>query len=206
MNDELDEYGLPLWGAPERNKGPLLEQLLRVLPPEGGTLLEVGSATGQHVAHFAAHLPAYHFQPTDYEPQHLVTLERRRAVLGLPNVAAPFRLDVTEHPWPVERVDVVYSANMVHIAPLAAAFGLFEGSGRCLGSGGLLLTYGPYKVSGRHTAPSNERFDASLRQRNPAWGVRDVDELVSMAAPHGLALVERVAMPSNNFFLVWKKA
>jgi SAM-dependent methyltransferase len=203
--DELDEHGLPLWGAPERNKGPILEQLVRVLPASGGTFLEIGSATGQHLAHFATHLPDYRFLPSDCDPAHLRTLERRCVVLGLTNVEAPRLLDVTEPAWPINDVDVVYSANMVHIAPWAAAVGLFDGAARHLRRGGLLLTYGPFKVAGRHTAESNERFDASLRERNPAWGVRDVDDLIDLGKARRIELVERTAMPANNFFLVWQK-
>jgi SAM-dependent methyltransferase len=205
MADELDEHGLPIWGAPERNKGPILEQLVRVLPSPGGTFLEIGSATGQHLAHFAAHLPHYRFLPSDYDPTHLRTLERRRVVLGLANVEAPLALDVTESVWPLGEVDVVYSANMVHIAPWEAAVGLFDGAARHLRHGGLLLTYGPYKLAGRHTAESNERFDASLRERNAAWGVRDVDDLSELASARRIELVESTAMPANNFFLVWQK-
>jgi SAM-dependent methyltransferase len=203
--DELDEHGLPIWGAPERNKGPILEQLVRVLPASGGTFLEIGSATGQHLAHFAAHFPNYRFLPSDYDAAHLATLERRRSVLGLSNIDAPLALDVTAPVWPVDVVDVVYSANMVHIAPWSAAIGLFDGAARHLGADGLLLTYGPYKVAGRHTAESNERFDASLRERNPEWGVRDLDDLIELGHARSIELALREAMPANNFFLVWRK-
>lgn len=107
--------------------------------------------------------------------------------------------------WPLSRADVIYNANMIHIAPFDAAVGLFRGAGRLLPAHGMLFTYGPYKFGGKHTAESNASFDQSLRSRNLSWGVRDVDELEKLAARCGMQLSERVPMPANNFSLVWKK-
>src|SRR5262249_23754523 len=155
--------------AAERNKQPILEQLVRVLPKSGGTLLEIASGTGQHVAYFAAHLPAWTFQPSEIDEELFSVLERRRQAAKLSNLLAPIVIDTTSRDWKVDSVEAIYSANMVHIAPWAAAEGLFAGAGRVLASRGLLLTYGPYMLSGRHTSESNERFDASLRSRNGSW-------------------------------------
>jgi hypothetical protein len=122
---------------------------------------------------------------------------------GLPNVVAPRRLDVTADVWPVERADAIVCANMIHIAPWAACEGLLQGAGRVLEAGGVLYLYGPYRIGGAHTAPSNEAFDHGLRARDPRWGVRDLEAVVREAARHELVLDERVAMPANNQSLIF---
>lgn len=206
MADDYDAHGLPLWPAAERNKQPILDRLLEIVPQTGKVWLEVAAATGQHALHIAPHFPGYAYVPTDYDEKHLATLIKRRLVAGLGNLKPPLRLDVTEEVWPVSRADVIYNANMMHIAPFAVAQGLFRGAGRLLERGGLLLTYGPYKFDGAHTSESNERFDASLRERDPSWGVRDVAELRLLAEAAGFTCREPIPMPANNFLLVWDKS
>lgn len=205
MADETDEHGLPLWPAAERNKQPILERLLEVVSGGGGTWFEIAAATGQHAVHFAPHFPGYSYIPSDYDEKHLATLIKRQVVAQIENLKPPVRLDVTEDVWPFEKADVIYNANMVHIAPWEVAIGLFRGAGRLLSAGKMLITYGPYKFDGRHTSESNERFDASLRGRDSAWGVRDVEDLKKLAEPVGLVCREPIPMPANNFLLVWDK-
>jgi SAM-dependent methyltransferase len=190
------------WPAPERNKDAILDVLRRVLPPSG-TVLEIGSGTGQHAVHFARHLPALTFVPSDVDPDNLASIRAWVAEAALPNLRAPFELDVTAESWNVGPVDAVFSANMVHIAPWASAVGLFAGVARELERAALVVLYGPYKLGGAHTAPSNEAFDRSLRERNPSWGVRDVEAVADLAAGAGFQLSERVAMPANNQTLVF---
>jgi hypothetical protein len=203
--DDRDEYGLPLWPAAERNKQPILECLLTIVPQTAGVWLEIAAATGQHAVHFAPHFPDYSYLCTDCDEKHLATLIKRQLVAQIPNLKPPVRLDVTEASWPLARADVIYNANMVHIAPFEVAEGLFRGAARLLDAGKLLLTYGPYKFDGAHTSESNERFDASLRDKNPAWGVRDLVELRAVAEPLGFRCREPLPMPANNFLLVWDK-
>jgi hypothetical protein len=202
-SDNLDEHGLPVWPAAERNKQPILDVLRRVLPSQG-SLLEVASGTGQHAAHFAAGLDGWTIQPSDSDAEHLETLRRRVEVERNARLLQPLELDVTQTAPPVSPT-AIYCANMVHIAPWSACLGLFALAGRLLPSDGLLLTYGPYSLHGVHTAVSNERFDESLKARNPEWGVRDVDELSAVAGEHGFALTETCQMPANNLLLVWRR-
>ncbi len=206
MADDQDAHGLAIFPAAERNKQPILEKLLEIVPPAGGVWLEIAAATGQHAVHFAPHFPGYAYIPTDCDEKHLATLIKRRLVAGVENLMPPVRLDVTDETWPVGKANVIYNANMVHIAPFAAAEGLFRGAGRLLGSGQLLITYGPYKFDGVHTSESNERFDASLRARDASWGVRDVTDLRRLAGDVGLTLRMPIPMPANNFLLVWDKS
>jgi len=203
MTDQTDEHGLPLWPAAERNKGPILKELERLLAGREGLFLEVASGTGQHAAHFQKALPSFRYQPTERDPAHLDTLRKRAELEPSGRLLPPLALDVSTLPWPVPAADVLYCANMIHIAPLAATRDLFLGAAQCLVPGGLLLTYGPYMRDGQHTAPSNETFDQSLRQRNPEWGVRDLVEVRSLARAASFQLREEVSMPANNLLLVW---
>ena len=202
-SDLADEHGLPVWPAAERNKQPIAEALARVLP-ERGRLLEIASGTGQHALHFTGALPGWTIQPTDSDAAHLETLRRRVALAANPRLLAPLELDVTREP-PALEPTAMYCANMVHIAPWAACVGLFRVASRLLPAGGLLVTYGPYSVGGTHTAESNDAFDRSLRDRNPDWGVRDVNAVEAVARDHGLTLTRTEAMPANNLLLVWTK-
>jgi SAM-dependent methyltransferase len=179
--------------------------LARVLP-ERGTLLELASGTGQHAVYFAERLPRWQYQPSDVDPANLSSIAAWREQAALPNLLAPLPLDVCAEPWPVGEVDAIYNANLLHISPWECAVGLFRGAARQLTPGGVLLLYGPYRVGGAHTAPSNERFDEDLRQRDPRFGVRDLEQVVALAGEHGLALAERVEMPANNQSLVFRRA
>jgi SAM-dependent methyltransferase len=188
--------------AAERNKDAILEVLRRVLPEEG-LILEVASGTGQHVAHFALALPALEWQPSDPDPDHLESI--RAWLEGLANVRAPLELDVLRRPWPIERADAVLCSNMIHVAPWAAAEALVAGAGEVLGAGGPLILYGPFKRHGRHTALSNEAFDASLRESDSEWGVRDLEAVETVAAAGGFQLEEVVEMPANNLSVVLRR-
>jgi SAM-dependent methyltransferase len=190
--------------SPERNKQPILDVIARVLPPRG-LVLEIGSGTGQHVAHFAKALPALTFQPSEIDVQRHASIKAWVIAGGLPNVRPPLAFDVTTIPWPVATVDAVVCINVIHISPWEATLGLMAGAARILPAGGVLITYGPYMRGGAHTSQSNEAFDASLRARNPLWGVRDVDKLTAVAGEEGIVLEETVPMPANNFTLVWRK-
>jgi len=183
-----------------RNREPILAVLRRVLPVRG-IVLEIASGTGEHAIHFAAALPELIWQPTDRDPEARRSIAARRAAAVLPNLLPPLELDAAAPSWPVERADAIVAINMIHIAPWSAAEGLMAGAARLLAPGGILYLYGPYQENGRHTAPSNAAFDASLRARDPEWGVRDVGAVAELAARHGLALAERVAMPANNLSL-----
>ena len=189
--------------AAERNRGPILEVLCSVLPGSG-LVLEVASGTGQHVAHFAAALPALVWQPSEIDPQMHASIAAW--TIGLPNVRAPIALDATSAPWPVPALDVVYNANLIHIAPWKVCLGLLRGAGRHLEPGGLLVLYGPYCIGGQHTADSNAAFDRQLRDSDVRWGVRDLETVCDAAGRHGLRLEQRIAMPANNQTLILRRA
>jgi SAM-dependent methyltransferase len=192
------------WGAPERNKQPILDVLKRVLP-ETGTLLEIASGTGQHAVHFAQHLPRWTIQPSDVDPANLASIRAWRLETALTNLREPLELDVTSDDWQVAPVPAIFNANLIHIAPWNAALGLLRGAARHLLPGGQLIVYGPFRIGGAHTAPSNQAFDESLRARNPEFGVRNLEEVRAVAEENRLAFAERVEMPANNQTLVFTR-
>lgn len=188
-----------------RNRQPILDVLRRVLPAQG-TILEVASGSGEHVVYFARHLPALIFQPSDFSREALASIDSWRALEALPNVLPAVQLDAASADWPIRSAAAVMNINMVHISPWSCALGLFAGAARVLPDDGVLFMYGPYKMGGVHTAPSNERFDASLRAENPEWGVRDLEALQAAALRRGLRFEEAVPMPANNYSLVFRKS
>ena len=194
---------LPFAPACERNKGPILEVLTKELP-DTGTVLEIGSATGQHVVHFARHLAGWNWQPSD-RSEYMHGLRQRLNQEGSANIAEPIELDVLLD-WPDTVFDAVYSANTAHIMSWEAVCAMFAGVSRCLARGGVFCLYGPFNVGGRFTAPSNEAFDAQLRRQDPQMGLRDIDDLESLAGQHHMSYVRNHQLPANNQVLVFKAA
>lgn len=190
--------------AAERNKDPILTVLESVLPASGN-VLEIASGTGQHVCFFANRLPGIRWQPTEPDEASREAISIRIREAALVNVAPPIALDVQEPLWPVSgEFDAVLCINMIHISPWASTHALFRGVARCLAPQGKLVLYGPYLEHGT-AVQSNMDFDASLRRRNPEWGLRDLDEVTRVAAGHSLARQQIVRMPANNLTLVFAR-
>lgn len=188
--------------AVQRNREPILAVLREVLP-DVGMVLEVASGTGEHAAFFAHELPGLAWQPSDPSP------EMRESIAawcsGLANAQAPLDLDAAAPDWPIARADAMVCINMVHISPWQATEGLMRGAGQLLASGAPLVLYGPYRRAGKDLEPSNAAFDEDLKRRNPAWGLRLVEDVAQCAASHGLRLDRTVEMPANNLTLVFRK-
>jgi hypothetical protein len=190
--------------ATHRNREPILS-VMRGVFPDRGFVLEVSSGTGEHAAFFSRSFPDLVWQPSDVDSTALASIESWRDE-GSEGLLPPIELDTTAEPWPVEQADVVVNINMIHIAPWEACCGLMRGAGAILPSGGLLFMYGPYRIGNRHTAWSNEAFDESLRGRDPAWGVRDLETVIEEADAHELLFEECLEMPANNFSLIFRRA
>jgi hypothetical protein len=194
-----------------RNHQAICAVLARFLAGKSGNAVEVGSGTGQHVIEFARQFPEITWWPSDFNDNHLASIEAWRLHSQLANIHPPRRIDLSNPAWcdamkgeagPGELL-AVFCANVIHIAPWHVAEGLVAGAGGYLRRGGMLFLYGPFRRGGKHTADSNEAFDASLRRANPEWGVRDVEAVEKLAANAGLSLVEITEMPANNFTLVF---
>ena len=188
----------------ERNKGPILDVVARVLPRRG-VVLEIASGTGQHVVHFAKAFSGLTWQPSDPDAELRESIALRVRDEQLPNVNPPIDLDVTRHPWPLQTADALVSINLIHVAPWSATLALFEGAKALLPTQHVLLLYGPYRRYGRQTSESNAQFDSDLRAHNPEWGLRDLEAVSDVARRAGFVPTEIVDMPANNFSLVFKR-
>jgi SAM-dependent methyltransferase len=202
----FDESGEAKRFAPAtlRNREAISDVLEGILP-KSGLVLEIASGTGEHVIHFAAHFPGLIWQPTDDDDAGIASIESWRSDVDLPNIEPALRLDASAAEWPVKSADAILCINMIHIVPWAATQGLMAGAARTLGEGGLLYLYGPYLEEDVPTVPGNVAFDASLKSRNPEWGIRQAEEVIALAAGHGLHFERRIAMPANNLSLVFRR-
>lgn len=196
--------------AAARNRDAILAVLRSVLPPTG-TVLEIASGSGEHAVHFAEALPHLTFRPSDQAPEALASIAAWTAQAGAPNVLPPLRLDAADPAWPAtlppgETPATILCINMIHIAPWAATEGLFRGAGALLPTGAPLILYGPFRCPGRPLEPGNAAFDESLRERDPAFGLRDLGEVTALAAAAGFGAPEVIEMPANNLTVVFGKA
>jgi hypothetical protein len=196
-----------------RNHQAIRTMLQRFLAGKSGDVVEAGSGTGQHVVDFASHIPEIIWWPSDLNEQHLKSINAWRTHAGLANIRPPLRIDLSDSTWCPQMHDgsgpgellAVFCANVIHIAPWRVAEGLFAGAAHYLRADGRLFLYGPFKRGGRHTAISNAVFDSSLRERDPEWGVRDIEALKELAGRVGLVLVEIVEMPANNLIVMFER-
>src|SRR6185503_19434683 len=191
-----------------RNCEPIWQVISPFLAAKTGTVLELGSGTGQHTVTYAARTPKLTWHPSELQDSHLASIEAWRAHEQLANVAPAQRIDLADPAWnwtPGRNLTAILCINVLHISPWAVSANLIAGAARHLARGGRLFVYGPFLRDGTHTAPSNAEFDASLRARNAAWGVRDTRDLAALAEANALALADIVPMPANNFVLVFTR-
>jgi hypothetical protein len=190
--------------ATVRNRDFILD-VLRVVLPTTGAILEIASGSGEHVVHFARNLPSLVFQPSDPEPDALLSVAAWMKAAEIANVRAPIVLDASRSPWPIASADGIICINMVHISPWDASVGLIRGAAAILPPGSPLYLYGPYKRKGFATAPSNEVFDRNLRDRNPIWGLRDLEAIAAIAQSAGFSIPDITEMPANNLSIVFRR-
>jgi cyclopropane fatty-acyl-phospholipid synthase-like methyltransferase len=194
---------LPFSEACERNKAPILD-VLRSAFAERTHVLEIGSGTGQHAVHFAAHLTHLTWHPTE-QLAYLADLGARVKLEGPPNLRAPTVLDVNQSVWPLRAVDAIFTANTLHIMAWAEVMALYRGLDAVLSRGGVLCVYGPFRYNGRYTSDSNQDFDRMLQERDPKSGLRDIHDLTALAAQYGLRLRADHDLPANNRLLEFVK-
>jgi hypothetical protein len=193
-----------------RNREAILETLLQILPSTGN-ILEISSGTGEHAVYFAPHLQPRQWIPTDPNPISISSISAWQKYHPSPNLLAPLTIDVTEPDWQGhpqlqnQDIQAIVNINMIHIAPWTACLGLISGASKILPEGGLLYLYGAYKQNGKHTAPSNADFDASLCNQNPEWGVRDLEAVIDVAIAQNLVLQTVQPMPANNLSVIFRK-
>jgi SAM-dependent methyltransferase len=194
-----------------RNFIPIRDALIPYLVGQAGTVLEIGSGTGQHIAHWAGESPGLHWVPSDIQTTHHASITAWGMALGTRNMSEPLFVDAATG-WseqsPVQalgELTAVLCCNVIHIAPWAVAMGIIHGAARVLKPGGVLILYGPFREGGRHTGEGNASFDAALRAENPDWGVRDLDEVAALAAAARLGPAQITRMPSNNLAVAFTR-
>ncbi len=193
--------------AAQRNASAILDVLRRILP-ESGTVLEIGSGTGQHAAEFASALAPRRWLPSDPDPDQRASIASWIAEIDGAAPLPPRAINAASADWdvgPEDGITAIVTVNVVHISPWAVCQGLLAGAGRLLPSGGVLYLYGPFKRAGQHTTASNAEFDASLQARNSEWGVRNLDDIVALGKDAGLVLDSVIDMPSNNFSVIFRR-
>ena len=210
MSDGQRFYEAPVSGARRsapaalRNREPIAAVLEEWLPANG-LVLEIASGTGEHAIFFAERFSSLEWQPSDIHPDALSSIVAWGDAAPMPNFRAPVTIDAASADWPLDRADAVLSINMVHISPWKSALGLIDGAARLLSAGSPLILYGPWLANDIVSEPSNLAFDAELRRRNPAWGLRFVEDFAAAATPRGFALESVRPMPANNLMLLFRK-
>lgn len=208
----IDPYPLSpyvAW-AGNRNRDPILKVFEDIFP-KSGAVLELASGAGNHINYFAPHFKELFFQPSDYDADVFETIKQKRAEAGAANVADPLLIDLAKSAsWPEAKdrlYDVIFVVNLFQVAPVAITDGIAALAARVLTKDGFVAIYGPFKVEGKYTTPSNEAFDKEILAANvPEWGLKDVKDLEKAAAPHGIALKKILDLPANNFILIFGRA
>ena len=194
--------------ATQRNREPILKVLQKILPSKGN-ILEIASGTGEHAVFFASQFPDCQWYPSDRDAESRASIVAWSKECPTNNLHLPLDIDASTDRWSIETavipIDAIVNINMIHISPYSACLGLMAGAGRILPSGGILYLYGPYKRKGQHTSLSNEAFDKSLRDRDPQWGVRNLEDVITVAKTNNLLLKGVIAMPANNLSVIFTR-
>lgn len=197
--------------ATERNREAILQVLYKAVPQDG-MILEVASGTGEHAVYMAPKLAPRLWQPSDLDEDNLRSIRAWAMEQPSASLRDPVRLDVSAPDWAQPfagtrpQICALLAINLVHISPWACAEGLMRGAAQLLPPGGRVILYGPYKIKGTHTAPSNEDFDQWLKAQDEAWGVRDLEAIADLARSHHLILIDQIAMPANNYSLIFERS
>ena len=194
---------LPYSEACVRNQAAILGQLAQLFIAPGH-ILEIGSGSGQHAVYFGTHLPYLVWHTSDLTAYH-AGIRAWLDQAALPNVQPPVTLDVDAPDWAISAMEGVFSANTLHIMGWPQVQAFFAGAARVLKPDGRLVVYGPFNYGGQFTSDSNRQFDHSLRQGDPASGIRDFEAVDLLAQQQGLVLLADHAMPANNRLLVWQR-
>jgi cyclopropane fatty-acyl-phospholipid synthase-like methyltransferase len=179
--------------------------VLRRVLPEVGVALEVGSGSGQHALHFAREFPGVQFQPSDYDQVAVASIDSYRRESRLRNLREPLLLEARQRTWGHGLLDAVIAINLVHVTNWSVCEGLFDGARRHLKPEGVLFLYGPFKQGGGFASPASAELDTALRDRNPDWGLRDLEAVAALGNVRGLLVEQVVDMPAESLGVVFRR-
>ena len=190
-----------LFPATQRNRVPIGDVLADQLPSTG-LILEIASGSGEHGVTFQKRFPGVIWQCSDPDPEHCRSIDSWIRHEQLTQTMPPaLQMDVRDTDWGQQLeapAQAVVAINLLHISAWECTVALFTQAATLLPSGGILCIYGPFSVDGRHVSDSNRSFDASLRERNGSWGVRDQTLVLQEAGAAGFSLQKISLMPANN--------
>ena len=189
--------------ACERNKIPILKVLNEEL--DSGTVLEIGSGTGQHSVFFSKEISSIKWYPSD-TISNFESLNAFVTNYQNNNLQTPFVIDITQDQWIDFKVDYVFTSNTFHIINNALLTYFFYQSSKVMKSNGKLIIYGPFKFDNQFNSPSNQTFDELLKASDSFSGLKNFEEIVNIALKFDFIFSKKYEMPANNNILVFKKS
>ena len=196
--------------ATQRNKESIENVLCRIIKDKG-SILEIGSGSGEHGVAFQKRFPEIIWQTSDPELIHIKSISSWIDYEKLnQKMPQPLLLDVEKIPWKIptkltKSLLGIVSINMIHVTQWSCTEALFRESGKFLNYGQFLILYGPFKIGNKHISQSNYFFDNSLKMQNDYWGIRNLEEVSAEAKKNGFFQEEIIKMPANNFSLIYRK-
>ena len=195
--------------ATQRNRECIGDVLSRII--KKGSVLEIGSGSGEHGVFFQKRFPEIIWQTSDPDLLHRKSIISWIEYEELSNkMPQPLQLDVKNIPWKIpfrliHSLQGIVSINMIHVAEWTCTLSLFKGAGKLLNKGQFLILYGPFKIGNKHTSQSNYFFHKSLKLQNNLWGIRNIEEVNDEANKNGFSQEEIIKMPANNFSIIYRK-
>ncbi|GIR04337.1 MAG: SAM-dependent methyltransferase [Prochlorococcus sp.] len=198
------------FSATQRNRDFIGDVLSRIIK-KNGSILEIGSGSGEHGVVFQKRFPEIIWQTSDPDLVHRKSIsswiEYEKLNKKMPQ---PLELDVEKIPWEiplklVHSLQGIVSINMIHVAKWTCTIALFKESGKLLKKGQFLILYGPFKIGNKHTSQSNYLFDNSLKMQNDLWGIRNLEEVSDEGKKNGFFQEDIISMPANNFSIIYRK-
>jgi cyclopropane fatty-acyl-phospholipid synthase-like methyltransferase len=180
----------------DQNKLPILS-IVEPIFADCSEVLEIGSGTGQHAIYFAEKMPHLLWRCSDCAP-YLAGINQWIEDSHISNVITPTTLDVSTSQWPTNPVDAVFTANSFHIMHDQDVINLMNGAGKLLNAGGHLVIYGPFNYNGEFTSASNKSFEQWLKGRDSLSGIKNFEDVESLANQNGFKLCHDYDMPANN--------
>ena len=197
------------FSATQRNRECIGDVLSRII--KKGSVLEIGSGSGEHAVFFQKRFPEIIWQTSDPELVHRKSISSWIEYEDLTKkMPKPLEIDLEKIPWKIplrlaRSLQGIVSINMIHVAKWTCTIALFKRAGKLLKVGQFLFLYGPFKISNKHISKSNYFFDNKLKMQNYLWGIRNIEEVTDEAKKNGFIQEDIISMPANNYSIIYRK-